>query len=298
MKTSLSAAAKAALSLIAISLATQSMSAAPKGNNNNNGQGQAKKEPLIPVGSLTAFPVVVQTGTHPTLNWDIQYPETATDIVIIEEDGTITPREDLCMKIKVLGASYQTGWTNQGKPVWGWVQSEVKVGGSSAWDMFFYNTQDNVQPTSTYYSATVLASRPIEFRARAYNGSYWLPSRSTEASSANVVPLVNGDQPPQTIAAFNQGDIESFLQPYLDASGYVTIGPKDVILLIELGQVDPTKSGFDLQDLVLLVSFDYCKNNNGHGNNIDGVDVSNPGNGQGGPNGQEDPSGDIDDEKK
>tara|TARA_R110002096_G_scaffold67332_11_gene163420 strand:- start:25982 stop:27628 length:1647 start_codon:yes stop_codon:yes gene_type:complete len=36
--------------------------------------------------------------------------------------------------------------------------------------------------------------------------------------------------------------------------------------------------------------------NNGHGNNEDGVDVSNPGNGHGGPNGSDDPSGDIDDE--
>lgn len=37
--------------------------------------------------------------------------------------------------------------------------------------------------------------------------------------------------------------------------------------------------------------------NNGHGNNIDGVDVSNPGEGDGGPTGSEDPSGTIDDEK-
>ncbi len=36
--------------------------------------------------------------------------------------------------------------------------------------------------------------------------------------------------------------------------------------------------------------------NNGHGNNDDGVDSSNPGQGDGGPNGEEDPSGDIDDE--
>jgi hypothetical protein len=41
--------------------------------------------------------------------------------------------------------------------------------------------------------------------------------------------------------------------------------------------------------------------NNGHGNNADGVDVSNPGQGQGGPNGQGDPSCDgsgpcVDDE--
>lgn len=36
--------------------------------------------------------------------------------------------------------------------------------------------------------------------------------------------------------------------------------------------------------------------NNGHGNNDDGVDVSNPGQGSGGPNGQTDPSGNVDDE--
>lgn len=44
------------------------------------------------------------------------------------------------------------------------------------------------------------------------------------------------------------------------------------------------------------------KNNNGHGNNIDGVDVSNPGKGKGGPTGIKnaglDPSGTFDDEKK
>jgi prepilin-type N-terminal cleavage/methylation domain-containing protein len=38
------------------------------------------------------------------------------------------------------------------------------------------------------------------------------------------------------------------------------------------------------------------KNNNGHGNNADGVDVSNPGQGGGGPNGSIDLSGEIDDE--
>jgi len=40
------------------------------------------------------------------------------------------------------------------------------------------------------------------------------------------------------------------------------------------------------------------KNNNGHGNNLDGVDCSNPGQGKGGPNGFVDPSGSIDDEAK
>lgn len=40
------------------------------------------------------------------------------------------------------------------------------------------------------------------------------------------------------------------------------------------------------------------KDNNGHGNNLDGVDCSNPGQGNGGPNGAIDLSGSVDDEAK
>ena len=53
----------------------------------------------------------------------------------------------------------------------------------------------------------------------------------------------------------------------------------DVIVFMELTHTDAQSSnqGYDLQDMVLLVTF-RAKNNNGHGNNADGVDSSNPGN--------------------
>ena len=291
MKTSHPAAAKAAL--VAMTCALTSSVLANNGNGNGN-----NVEPLIPVGWLTAFPTLVQTGTHPTLTWDIQYPESVLDIIDIDEGGTVTPQVELCMEVRVLGASYQLGWDRRGRPVWGYVQAEVKPGNASSFTRFFYDTQDRVKPSQKYYTQTVPASRPIEFRARAYNGSSWLSWRSTEYASPNVVALVNGDSPPATVPAFQQNDIEDFLEPYLDAGGKIKIGPKDVIFLIELGQTNTSSSGFDLQDLVLLATFDYCKNNNGHGNNQDGVDVSNPGGGDGGPNGEDDPSGPIDDENK
>ncbi len=41
---------------------------------------------------------------------------------------------------------------------------------------------------------------------------------------------------------------------------------------------------------------DAGNGNNGHGNNLDGVDSSNPSQGGGGPNGMDDPSGGVDDE--
>ena len=48
----------------------------------------------------------------------------------------------------------------------------------------------------------------------------------------------------------------------------------------------------------IVIVEEQGKGNNGHGNNEDGVDVSNPGKGKGGPNGKEDESGDVDDEIK
>jgi len=61
------------------------------------------------------------------------------------------------------------------------------------------------------------------------------------------------------------------------------------------------KETLDLRVRVLAPSPARVKSNNGHGNNIDGVDSSNPGKGVGGPTGKknsgEDPSGGVDDER-
>ncbi|MBB5353386.1 hypothetical protein HNR46_003643 [Haloferula luteola] len=293
MKTSLTA----SLSLLSVVALLSPAFAGNGDGNNGNGVGNQPVEPLLPTGSLDAFPTLVQTGTHPTLSWEIQYPESILDIIQIDpEDGSIVPLEDLCMEIRVLGASYQVGVDRKGRPVWGYVEAQARIGSSGSFAQFFYDTQDDVKPSYLYGFASVPAMTRIDFRARCFNGGQWLPWRSTESASPNVVALINGDQPPSSVPAFSQGNIEDFLDPYLDEGGKVEIGPKDVIYLIELGQTDTTSSGFDLQDIVLLVSFDYCKNNNGHGNNEDGVDVSNPGQGNGGPNGGDDPSGTVDDE--
>ncbi len=57
---------------------------------------------------------------------------------------------------------------------------------------------------------------------------------------------------------------------------------------------DPTT---DTTTTTTTTTYTKVKSNNGHGNNLDGVDVSNPGQGGGGPNGEEDPSGTVDDER-
>ncbi len=217
--------------------------------------GARAQLPSVPVGSLSAYPTLVRTGTYPTLTWDITYPTAIPIVITRDPDGTLTPKQDLYMDIRILGASYQIGTNSDGTPRWGTVESYVRADGATSFTRFFNGIQTSINPTTIYYTKLCRASRPIDFRSRCYNGSSWLSYRSTESLTANVVALVTGETPPDTVPAFKQGEIESFLRPYLDADGKVAIGPLDVIYLFELGQTNTSASGFDLQDLVLLVSF-------------------------------------------
>ncbi|MEZ5434456.1 MAG: hypothetical protein R3F31_25480 [Verrucomicrobiales bacterium] len=63
------------------------------------------------------------------------------------------------------------------------------------------------------------------------------------------------DTPPTTTPLYQQPTLESFLRPYLDDNGNIKIGPMDVIYLMELTHTDRNNGGFDLQDLVILVTF-------------------------------------------
>ena len=63
-----------------------------------------EQSPQIPVGSLSAYPTIVQTGTHPTLTWSVTVPEAVEDIVDIEGPGTLVPKRDVIMDVRILGA--------------------------------------------------------------------------------------------------------------------------------------------------------------------------------------------------
>ena len=87
-----------------------------------------EETPLIPIGSLSAFPTIVQTGTKPQLTWDITLPETVDDIVDIEPPGTVRPKRCLIMDVRVLGASVKRVWLRNGQVVdWEWTGSGLGV---------------------------------------------------------------------------------------------------------------------------------------------------------------------------
>ncbi len=272
--------------------------------------------PIIPVGSLSAFPTIVQAGTHPDLTWDITVPERIDDIVTIQPPGTLVPSRCLIMDVRVLGASVKRVYmNNKGKITsWEWVPTEAKMNyNNQGYTQFFYNTHNNVNPNAVLKSIYVAKNSTINFGARyVLSNGAWSTWYSSTSSPNNVIALKNGDTPPTTTPMYQQPTIESFILPYLDNNGKISLGARDVIYLMELTHTNQNDSGFDLQDMALLVTFydqivyngvtSDCdgttttggttsggstggtttngngNGNNGHGNNADGVDSSNPGN--------------------
>jgi hypothetical protein len=207
----------------------------------------------IPTGTLNVDRNMVRVGTRSQLNWQIQYPapvSEVTEVIEVVTPNIIKPKQDLKMKVRVLGASFQQTITS-------FLPVEVMWSkNNSSWSRVFYGSQLLVNPNSVVLNTNVKKNDRISFGGRGFRDG-WLPLYNTSTASQNLVMLKNGDRIPNTIPALQGGAIESFLSPYLLADKKtVKIGNRDLILLMELGQTNTNNSGFDLQDLVVLVTFE------------------------------------------
>lgn len=215
----------------------------------------AQTSPSIPVGSLTAFPTVVQTGTKPTLTWSITYPSVVQDYVTITQPATVTPKENLICDIRILGLGV-TSQNSNGSITYYRTRGQWKYNGSSSYvDIYDGRQTDTIVQTQGLVKTSIAVnkSKAINFAGQYYNSSW--QTLYTSTSGDNVRTLKSGDTPPSNIPDYNAPSLESFLRPYLDASGKVKIGPMDVIVFMELTHTDKNNIGYDLQDCVMLLTF-------------------------------------------
>lgn len=282
-----------ALATIAIAFSVLAVSSAPAAQTD----APPPAIPSVPVGSLLAFPTVVQTGTKPTLTWSILYPSTVSSVAQIRPPGTITVTENgIYVSVQIIGTEVTSGNPSQGAGPFP-TEARMSVNGS-AYDQLFYGTNTDVEPAYSLYIKKHDKGTTLDFGGRYVANGAWTPFYTTLSSNSQVVTLVNGATPPTYFPLYQSSNLASFLKPYLNGSGKINIGPMSVIVLMELGQTNHSTTSFDYQDMILLVTFSTQHPNNGHGNNLDGVDSSNPGQGSGGPNGEVDPSGGVDDERR
>lgn len=211
--------------------------------------------PSIPVGSLSAFPTVVQTGTKPTLTWSINYPSVVENYVTVTPPGTVTPKQNLICEIRILGLGV-TSYSN-GVITYYRTRGQMRYNGSTTWTTIYDGKQTDtiVQQQGIVKSAfTVNTNKAMNFAGQYYNGGAW-QTLYTSLSGDNVRTLVNGASCPTNIPDYNAPSLEQFIKPYLDSSKKVRIGPMDVIVFMELTHTDKTNIGYDLQDLAMLLTF-------------------------------------------
>lgn len=266
-------------------LAMPAAFAAPGNGNNNNAL------PAVPVGALQATPTVVQTGTHPTLNWNIVYPRQVGDVAVISPPGSLTLTETLYLSVRPVGVGVTGGSSSNSN-----AEFRISVNGGG-YDQLFYGSPSDIDPAHTLYTKKLPKNSTIDFGGRFVKDGAWTPFYTTRSSNMQVVSLVDGDSIPTSFDLSQSGNMAEYLKPYVDSTGKVNIGPLSVLVMAEYASTNQSSASFDYQDAVFLVSL-ATKNNNGHGNNLDGVDSSNPGGGSGGPNGAVDPSGGVDDEAR
>lgn len=265
-----------------------SVSEARPGNSNSS-----KQVPPAPIGWLSATPEIVRQGTHPNLAWSITHPSTDNDITV-DPPGTLVLNEDVQVEITVIGTGVTTGGCDGDNTNWVPAEASVSVNGGG-FTPVFYGTNLELDPSQVvWYDRKVRKGTSFDFAARYYFNNTWSTLYSSASDSLNVRVLKNGEFPPTAYPLHTSDSLKPFMKPYLDADGRIAIGHLDAIVMIELTQTAANASNpcYNLQDMVLLVS---CtpKSNNGHGNNYDGVDSSNPGKSK-----PVDPSGSIDDEMR
>lgn len=222
-------------------------------------------------GSLSANPNIVMAGEKTLLTWSINYPSVVKQYVTITNPGTggsnpgsIVPLTDLYCDIRIIGQ----GVTQQSGSSFIFIPTEatINVNNTSTYSRIFYGTNPKINPGNvfdlksifgtSYTNNMVRSGRIIRFGGRYFHNNTWSTHYKSN-SGDNVRFLVHGDVPPSNVPDYNAPSLESFLRPYLDSAGKVKIGPMDVIVFMELTHSSSQKSniGYDLQDMVLLVTF-------------------------------------------
>ena len=200
----------------------------------------------IPTGKLNVDRSLVRVGTRSQLDWQVSYPNTPPVGV------DLIPKTKVVMRVRTLGVAFQSG--NTLLPF----EGSWRINNTS-WSVFFKGNASKVLPTKILVEKTVEANDTIRFRARGASnatGSSWYGYHETNNNDKYAVVLKNGDSPPSYAPAYGQGTVKSFLSPYLDSRGKIKIGEQDLIILWEGSEASPGTTYFDMQDLVVLVSFE------------------------------------------
>ncbi len=183
-------------------------------------------------------------------------------------NGVVTVNSSLNMNVRYLGGDIVCGNVAYPIPTYGSVTT--KTGSASAVTRDLNMTQ-NADTTLSNVAAnttmTVSGYAMGNSGSGSCNGTKYTTYNSS-SNSANVKSLKSGDPVPTTSGFLGQTSIDGYLtsastnpatnRPIVKVSGStrtIDLAPNQVIYLFELGGGKPGDAAFDLQDMVVLVTF-------------------------------------------
>lgn len=200
-----------------------------------------------PTGSLDVSKPA-GTGNRAVVRWSVRHPEHLEDLIRIDERNTVVPAQDVLVEMRVAGISHRPGGQE------GTVEVKARIG-SDPWRQLFLGRTASLAPARPVCRQVVRAGTTIDISGRGHLQRYaWTPTRKTGEPSLNIRALTDGDAVPDYSPAFRNGDIEGHASAYV-RDGTIVLNPREVIYLVELGQSDPSSGGFDMQDLLVVISF-------------------------------------------
>lgn len=260
------------------------------------------QEPEIPIGKLYIDSDIVMKDDTPILTWDTTHPQSINDIVDVggaggasgssseevsnnvTEDDLVVAKKQLLVKVSMIGTGITDSHGNEYSSV-----TEMRFEGGD-WEHVFTGPGAAVDVTEVLLEKVVNDGDTIEFRSRYVGYNQWRYHDSDE-----VQIFIDGDEPPKNPSSDDLAtSAEEYMRPYTQ-DGKLVLGALDMIYAAELTHTDTSSAGYDMQDAIVMVRFtdletgvgsakgeveDHLnggKSNNGHGNNEDGVDSSNPG---------------------
>lgn len=193
---------------------------------------------------------VLQTVTYDTTSFELEVWDTAgraADFII--SDGRVILTEEATGFVTILGSAIVSGGDDV--PVYADVLFDGVV--TDPWSM---DLNDGNNPRSFYFAAKPRGTE-ITVVAEATQGI----GRAVESTedSDQVIVLRDGDPVPDYKGLDDQADVEEYLRDYVD---YTTdpdnprmkLAENQAIFLFELGVTNQNSAGFDMQDLVVLVT--------------------------------------------
>ncbi|MFC4993074.1 hypothetical protein [Rubritalea tangerina] len=235
--------------LLHVVAASSALSSTQAAESNSGTVTKTEKVAEVTRGDLQVEKLV-RKNSKPMISWDLTVKETLKEIITFGEDGKLTPKIDLQATVTVLGTGVTSG---SGSSYTSYTTAGKLKFGDNSWVTVHNGNEDAVTPGKVVYQTVAKQGEPIRFQA-AYYYNGWKDFR--HESSDEVLTLTDGDTIPSNKPENEAvASAEDYLKPHLDANGKISIGDYDVIYVAELTHTDKNAGGYDLQDLIILVSF-------------------------------------------